>query len=348
MPMSESEKVIRTLYEITADSRKGFEYQIQKLLQLGCERFGLDIGILAKIEGSQYEVQYKFCPDNIPLRQGDLFNLGETYCSITLKADRPVGIEHVKESDRNKHPAYDKFGLESYIGVPVKLDGKVYGTLNFSSPAPRERKFQDIDVDALQLMASWVSTELSRLHYVDQLKRANSQLEILVTRDSLTNLNNRRSFQSKIEQLANLSRRGHTPLSIVLLDIDHFKDYNDKYGHLDGDHILVELADILTKNCRDSDVIARFGGEEFAILLHNTNRQGAQQLCSEILQSLETHSWEKDKITASFGIATQLIDQLDDRPLQDICTEIIRRADTALYYSKEHGRNQVRHFDDIK
>ena len=163
MKNTKSEKLFHQLYEITAHHNKGFPDKVRDLLVVGCERLGLEIGILSNIVGNRYRVVYQVSPATVALEDGAIFDLPITYCSITLASDGPVGFEHVARSEIYNHPAYDTFALESYIGIPVKIDNRPYGTLNFSSPYPRKRKFSDADIDALKLMSAWIEGELRHL-----------------------------------------------------------------------------------------------------------------------------------------------------------------------------------------
>lgn len=182
--ISESERVIRELYGITADHQLGFEVQVKRLLRMGLERFDLDIGILAHVSDGIYRVVHTVLSDPaLGLQDGDCFELGSTYCSITLGANEPQGFEEMGQSEYKAHPAYMAFGLEAYIGTPVVVDGEVYGTINFSSPAVRKRAFQSVDIDCLKLMASWVGGEIKRRRMemdlkttVERLERSNEQL----------------------------------------------------------------------------------------------------------------------------------------------------------------------------
>ena len=151
-PRSSSDAVIRRLYEITTDYRAGFSTQIRSLLALGRERFQMDIGILARIQDGVYEVVETVVPDLVKLEARDRFDLKDTYCSITVGANGPVGFEHAGESSYASHPAYGMFKVEGYIGIPVHNGGEFYGTLNFSSPSPRDRVFDDADT------SSWSTT----------------------------------------------------------------------------------------------------------------------------------------------------------------------------------------------
>jgi len=160
--LHKSEEVIRTLYRISTESQGGLAHQIRSLLELGCSRFNMEIGILSRISGDDYKVIYRHCPPETGLSEGSHFELGRTYCAATIEANGPVLFEHVKESSMQAHPAYQDFGLEAYIGTPVVVRGNVFGTLNFSSSIPVEKKIEDVDIDALQLMASWIGSELAR------------------------------------------------------------------------------------------------------------------------------------------------------------------------------------------
>ncbi len=175
--LHDSENVIRTLYQLSIESHYNLEEKVHKLLELGCNRFHLEIGIMSQIVKDDYEVVYRHCPAEIALNEGDHFELGNTYCAITMKANGPVGFEHVKESEIRIHPAYKAFGLEAYIGTPIIVQGQVFGTLNFSSPAPMKRKFEDVDIDALQLMASWIGNELSRTQREMEMRKLSQAVE---------------------------------------------------------------------------------------------------------------------------------------------------------------------------
>ena len=170
--MLESDLVIRRLYGITSDYSAGFESQTRALLQLGCERFGLDIGILARVQRETYEVLDVVAPSDLGLHSGQRFELGKTYCSMTLASHGPLAHEHIGESELATHPAYREFHLESYIGTPVVVGGMVFGTLNFSSFSPKNRKFSDADIDAIQLMSTWIAAELDRREKEGALEEA--------------------------------------------------------------------------------------------------------------------------------------------------------------------------------
>jgi len=160
----------------------------------------------------------------------------------------------------------------------------------------------------------------------------------LAMHDSLTGLFNRRAFDELLAREVATCRRYGGTLSLVTIDLDHFKRVNDTYGHDVGDHVLQELADILRKVSRPSDLPCRWGGEEFSWLLPKTDVNGAMQAAERLRKEVENHSFVAiDSQTASLGVAEFKLDENGEA--------LCRRADLALYKAKETGRNKVAIFD---
>jgi diguanylate cyclase (GGDEF)-like protein len=173
-----------------------------------------------------------------------------------------------------------------------------------------------------------------------ELEQKNELLAEAAVSDSLTGLKNRRHFREVLDSSYSFATRKSMELSVVMLDVDQFKPYNDLYGHPAGDAVLTELATTLRTNARDSDLVARYGGEEFVILLPGTGAEAARIFCERVRNRIESRPWPLRAITASLGIAT--ISPLTSGPGQ-----LIDEADRALYHSKELGRNRVTHFHDL-
>jgi diguanylate cyclase (GGDEF)-like protein/PAS domain S-box-containing protein len=152
---------MRALHAIISDQALSFGDKIQALLSMGCQRFGLSIGIMSHIEGDRYQVMEVVAP-GAAIVCGSIFSTGRTYCSETIKTTDIVCFEHAKESGWKSHPAYADMQLEAYIAIAVRVQGEVYGTINFSSPEPRRTPFTDTDKEILKLMAHWVESELER------------------------------------------------------------------------------------------------------------------------------------------------------------------------------------------
>lgn len=171
-----------------------------------------------------------------------------------------------------------------------------------------------------------------------ELTRANERLKALSVTDDLTGLNNRRFFFEILENDINQSLRHGHPLSVLLLDIDNFKSVNDRFGHFTGDEVLMEFAKLLRKNTRRGDTVARFGGEEFAVILSHTAENGSLMAAEILRKKLQAADFsnigKKISITVSIGVAEF------DRDFKD-AEEILSRADIALYGAKSSGRNTV-------
>ena len=181
--VTEQTERIRSLHEVVADQTLSRPEQIREILRLGGRLLGQEMGIASRIEGEIYTVEHLFAPGT-SLAPGQTFDLGSTYCSIVLEANGPVAIDHTAVSRWKGHPCYRQHRLESYIGTPLWVGRRRYGTLNFSSPAPRTLPFSDTDIDFVQLMGRLVGSLLERQRsrevleqQAEELAGANAQLQ---------------------------------------------------------------------------------------------------------------------------------------------------------------------------
>ncbi|WP_063565403.1 sensor domain-containing diguanylate cyclase [Paenibacillus sp. O199] len=186
--------------------------------------------------------------------------------------------------------------------------------------------------------------ELERLHEEYKVKqqaliKVNDQLETMASTDLLTGLKNRRFFQDKMLESLALFRETQCVFSLLVVDIDHFKNINDTYGHPIGDLVLGNLAGLLQSVSRSTDVVARYGGEEFVIILANCDREQAVATAERYRSQVDSADWGEYNITVSIGAATVSQEDTDQ--------SLFQKADKALYASKTGGRNRVTHVAEL-
>ena len=169
-----------------------------------------------------------------------------------------------------------------------------------------------------------------------ELEAVNEELERLATTDGLTGLMNHRTFQERLRQEFTRATRYGTPLSLLLLDVDHFKQFNDTFGHPAGDAVLKSVSQVLRMTARHTDLVARYGGEEFVLVLPQTDSHGATVIAERVRVAIAAASWDLRAVTVSIGVSTLALDTPDPSVL-------IARADQALYHSKAAGRDRVTH-----
>jgi diguanylate cyclase (GGDEF)-like protein len=221
-----------------------------------------------------------------------------------------------------------EFKCRSLMAVPVVMEGTPSGVFLAGDPEPA--LFDSFHLNTLKILANQASILLANASLHERMEK-------MAITDGLTGLCNHRHFHERLEQELARVRRHPEPLSVLLLDVDHFKRVNDSYGHPFGDVVLRGIARLLSSLVREVDVVARYGGEEMAILLVNTDVRGAEAMAGRIMKALRKktfhHQGEKVTVTASLGSATCPADG-------QTSSDIIRAADEALYRSKGEGRDR--------
>jgi diguanylate cyclase len=197
------------------------------------------------------------------------------------------------------------------------------------------------DTRAMQVSQETTQKNLSAvMDEIDALRREIAQIKEESLTDSLTGISNRRAFDTSLERTIESARESRTPFCVLLGDIDHFKKFNDTFGHLVGDKVLRLAASAIRRSVKGKDLVARYGGEEFAIILPQTSQIGAMAVAEQIRKAIAASSLKNasgkaafHSITLSIGIAQF---NLNDDPV-----ELVNRADQALYQAKQNGRNRV-------
>ena len=241
--------------------------------------------------------------------------------------DIPIIVLSSKEDPKIKSEAFN-FGASDYLVKlpdPIELIARIRAhAKNYIMQTERDAAF-------------FALREMKK-----KLEQSNRQLKTLSMRDGLTNISNRRHFDEELDEQIKIAEQTQGPLSLILIDIDHFKLYNDSYGHQQGDDCLITVAKALNDECKkEGDMAARYGGEEFVILLPNTKEIDAQAIADRTRKTVEELKLEHNAsdtsnyVTISLGVGTLAAkEKLDAKGL-------IERADQALYKAKENGRNQV-------
>jgi diguanylate cyclase (GGDEF)-like protein len=193
-------------------------------------------------------------------------------------------------------------------------------------------------VNALELQIR-MSSMLRIKRLADELEKVNKELAELATIDPLTQVANRRAVEQRLAHEFQRARRYKHPFTVILIDIDHFKSVNDEYGHPVGDKVLIEVAAAIRQSTRSTDMVARFGGEEFIVLAPETPAAAGGLVAERIRQSISHRTSKKSDqglptVTASLGVASTELTLATE-------TELVARADQSLYRAKHEGRNRV-------
>ena len=258
---------------------------------------------------------------------GDIVPMGEGLMGLSAKIKQPLLVKNYQQWE-NRSPRYSTLVLEEAVGAPMLSGGVLLGSVVLGSFRPNT--FDAASMDLLNLFVQQASLAIHNARLFEQLN------DLAVT-DTLTGLFNRRHFFYQAESLVVRAQRYGSPLSAVMIDLDHFKDINDTFGHSAGDHVLREVARALSAALRKSDLIGRYGGEEFCVLLPEIDleegRAAAERLRQEVFNLQIPTLKGTAAVTASLGVAALNSGETLDQLLQ--------RADAALYQAKRAGRNAV-------
>ncbi|MEH2225425.1 PAS domain S-box protein [Nostoc sp.] len=255
----------------------------------------------------------------------------------------PKVFHDIQESDfsADVFELLQLYQVKAAVIVPILNEEHLWGLL-IAHQRNAPRYWQAFEVNLLQQLASQVAIAIHQSVLYQQVQAANEELQRLATLDGLTQIANRRRFDEYLEAEWQRLKREQLSLSLILLDVDFFKLYNDTYGHLAGDDCLRQLASAL-KNIvkRPADLVARYGGEEFAVILPNTEIQGAIYVAQTIGQAVRdlaiphTQSRVCDRVTVSLGVVSIVPNSEISPP------DLINAADKALYVAKQQGRDRV-------
>ncbi len=267
---------------------------------------------------------------------GATIKLGEGLLGHVAVTKQPLLLENYRDWERSlRGQAANAGPWFSTIAVPLEYRQRLIGVMTVVDNRP-ERKFNRSDLQLLELFSHQVSIAIDNAQLFQQVQH-------LATTDDLTALPNRRELFNIGNELFNQAKRLGHDISAIMFDIDHFKIVNDTYGHSVGDQVLKGIAKICTANVRDIDILGRYGGEEFTLILPHTSMDAALTVAERLRLNIETSRLKIDReqisITISLGVAT-----INEKHKN--LAELLDEADTALYIAKNNGRNQVHGITD--
>ncbi|MDT8317076.1 MAG: diguanylate cyclase [bacterium] len=241
-----------------------------------------------------------------------------------FNASGPIFIPDLRE-ESSINPLLLKEGARSALIAPLLVEGKIIGALYINDFKKRLLRAEDISI--FSIISVYAALTIERVKSIEDMR----MLSIV---DGLTSLFNHRYMMEQLQKEYQRSFRHGTVFSVIMLDIDKFKPYNDNYGHLEGNKVLREMASIFRKGSRVTDVVGRFGGEEFCIIVPEMGREATVIFAEKLLKDVAAHSFPNREITLSAGVATYKED--GDSPMA-----LLERADEYLYKAKHEGRNRV-------
>ncbi|CAG0929397.1 Phytochrome-like protein cph2 [Rhodocyclaceae bacterium] len=272
---------------------------------------------------------------NMQLAQSMVVQVGSGIAGKVAASGHPLLVNDIEKDKRIGIPNRPRFKTKSFVSIPIKLRESIAGVLNLSDKR-NQGIFTEADLNLLTIFADHASIMIERALSIERA----DFLEQLSITDHLTGLYNRRFLKRRMEEELARSIRQNLALTVILIDLDNFKIYNDLCGHLAGDRALKKTARILTESARQMDVVTRYGGEEFCIILPGTSKKESIFVAERIRREIEAEEFPHEenlpqgRLTASIGVASYPEDGTTEAVL-------LKAADVALYRAKSEGRNRV-------
>jgi diguanylate cyclase (GGDEF)-like protein len=289
-------------------------------------------GVLWKEGLLLYIYQDKSCPPSFT--QDVVKNMVRVF-SILGEEPADAGQLTLQVEKRNFRPQQmvmdSKATLKSHLTLPLAVEGEIIGCTSLNSDQPNAFDAQDLQF--FSVIGYQMASTLKHFQRFNSVKS-------MAIYDTLTSLYNRRFFEERLGIETQKSFYGGTPLSLVMVDIDHFKKVNDTFGHLEGDKVLCKIASLLKDSVRKKDTVARYGGEEFVLILPGAGLEESAMIAERIRRLVENTPMQiigqaQINLTVSLGISNFPIHRPNSKE------ELVKMADQALYEAKEEGRNRV-------
>jgi diguanylate cyclase (GGDEF)-like protein len=320
---------ITVLYEAakTISSSLELESVLNNLVQVTCQAFAYEQGAILLVDERSGDLVVEATYGYAPGTRGYRIPAGK---GVTGSVQRSGKAEIVSDVRRDARYIGITERVVSEIAVPLISEGRVIGVFNFESM--RRGAFGERDLHILTALAGYATIAIENARLFEKTKR-------LAITDGLTELYNHRYFHETLERTLERCRRDGQPLAVIMLEIDSFKRYNDTYGHQRGDDVLRTVSDLLRKGSRASDIAARYGGDEFMIVLPNSTKETAAEIAERLRRAVEAYPFLLGEsvvtsVTLSVGVAASP----DDGEAVDALVDAVDRAQ---YTAKRSGGNKV-------
>ena len=322
---------IEHLYDVIKEA--GSTLNVQEMIELAKEfterMFDLPHFVIAALsnDGKKYEIRITSGCDEAFFREFDIDLESNHLAAVLAREKKPVWVTSIDSESR--FSKLKNLAIHSFAFLPFLVQDRVIGFLcAFSN---RESLIDQERFSNFQVFCNQISIGLQKSLLYEKVQK-------LSITDGLTKLHSHRYFKQRLEEELILANRYSSQLSLLILDIDHFKHYNDTYGHVAGDHVLMEVAKILKEQSDVTHLVARYGGEEMVLIAPETTKEQGIELAEKIRKAVESNAFavgkESTQVTVSIGVATYPHDAQTN-------LDLISKADKALYAAKERGRNRI-------
>jgi len=300
------------------------------MLRLASESLGVELAVLGAFNG-EYTARYAHDTLGV-LPEGSVIPNSDAICRQVYLAREPIFIgDLAAHSEFRGHSLVAEAGLRAYAGIPVWAGEEVEGVLAFMRRRPMPQPWPEADIAYMELVSGWLGYHLAQVRQREELERH-------ALTDGLTGLLNRRAAELRLDEELARARRHNEGYALALLDLDHFKAVNDRYGHAVGDEVLKTVARRIEAGLREDDWVARWGGEEFLVFLRNADVRESvfvlERLAAQVKATPISSSAGAVRLTLSAGIG---LPSSEDRTFR----HAVEMADTCLYRAKANGRDRV-------
>ena len=265
--------------------------------------------------------------------------LGESIAGLVASRRLPLLLRDLKTDPEVRARALGGCKTDSILSVPVEVGGKIYGVLNVTDKE-NGQPFDELDLATLSLLAAHMALCIENGELQAQIQR-------LANADGLTEVYNHRYFHERLTEEVERANRFGRPVSLMMIDVNGFKEFNDRHGHPAGDVILREIAAEVRRRVRHLDLVSRYGGDEFTVILPETDGRRALQVANRISRAVATHRFlsvhgeDGYGLTVSTGVSTYPTSA-------GYKQELIAQADKAMYAAKQGGFPHIRHWEELK